>query len=415
MSAKSSKPYTACQACGSKDLESVIFLGFHPPVNTMPVIGSVPEEQPAYPLEWLRCGNCGLVQIGLEVDPSILFAPSYPYRSNSTRILRDNFADLYRTCAAMFKLGPDDLCVDIGSNDGTLLSNFVAGGQPVLGMEPSLAAEDANKRGVRTRMCFFGLESAQQARKDFGPANIITAANVFAHIADIHAVIDGITAFLRDDGVFISENHYLLPLVETLQYDTIYHEHLRYYHLGALIPLLAQHGLEVFHVQTIPTHGGSIRVFSAPKGSQAIQPSVAQQLAAEKKTGLLDGSGLATFRKRVIQSKADLYTFLSAIKQKGERIYAVGAPSRAATLVNYVGLDDGMLDNVLEISSSPKVGKYMPGTRIPVLDEKILFEDQPEYALLLSWHIASELIENLRRKNFRGKFIVPLPEPHIVE
>jgi hypothetical protein len=415
MSAKSSKPYTACQACGSKDLKSVIFLGFHPPVNTMPVIGSVAEEQPAYPLEWLRCGNCGLVQIGLEVDPNILFAPSYPYRSNSTRILRDNFADLYRTCAAMFKLGTDDLCVDIGSNDGTLLSNFVAGGQLVLGIEPSLAAEDANKRGVRTRMCFFGLESAQQARKDFGPAKIITAANVFAHIADIHAVIDGISAFLRDDGIFISENHYLLPLVETLQYDTIYHEHLRYYHLGALIPLLAQHGLEVFHVQTIPTHGGSIRVFSAPKSSQAIQPSVAQQLEAERKAGLLDGSGLATFRKRVIQSKADLYTFLSAIKQRGERIYAVGAPSRAATLVNYVGLDDGMLDNVLEISSSPKVGKYMPGTRIPVLDEKILFEDQPEYALLLSWHISSELIENLRRKNFRGKFIVPLPEPHIVE
>jgi hypothetical protein len=150
-------------------------------------------------------------------------------------------------------------------------------------------------------------------------------------------------------------------------------------------------------------------------GSQTIRASVAAQLEAEERAGLLDGSGLSTFRKRVIQSKADLYTFLAAIKQRGERIYAVGAPSRAATLVNYVGLDDGMLDNVLEISSSPKVGKYMPGTRIPVLDEKVLFEDQPEYALLLSWHIADELIENLRRKNYRGKFIVPLPEPHIVE
>ena len=415
MSAKTSKPYIACQSCGSSALKSVIFLGFHPPVNTMPAIGSVAEEQPAYPLEWLRCGDCGLVQIGLEVDPNILFAPSYPYRSSSTRILRDNFADLYKTCAEMFDLGPDDLCVDIGSNDGTLLSNFVAGGHPVLGIEPSHAADDANARGIRTRMGFFGLESARQAEKDFGPAKIITAANVFAHIADIHAVIDGIMALIRRDGVFISENHYLLPLVETLQYDTIYHEHLRYYHLGALMPLLARHGLEVFHVQTIPTHGGSIRVFSAPKGSQTIRASVAAQLEAEKRAGLLDGSGLSTFRKRVIQSKADLYTFLAAIKQRGERIYAVGAPSRAATLVNYVGLDDGMLDNVLEISSSPKVGKYMPGTRIPVLDEKILFEDQPEYALLLSWHIADELIENLRRKNYRGKFIVPLPEPHIVE
>ncbi|HYS46446.1 MAG TPA: hypothetical protein VEM35_08395, partial [Rhizomicrobium sp.] len=174
MSAKTSKPYIACQSCGSSALSSVIFLGFHPPVNTMPVIGSVAEEQPAYPLEWLRCGDCGLVQIGLEVDPNILFAPSYPYRSNSTRILRDNFSDLYKTCAEMFDLGPDDLCVDIGSNDGTLLSNFAAGGHPVLGIEPSRAADDANARGIRTRMGFFGLESARQAQKDFGSAKIIT-------------------------------------------------------------------------------------------------------------------------------------------------------------------------------------------------------------------------------------------------
>jgi C-methyltransferase C-terminal domain/Methyltransferase domain/Putative zinc binding domain len=411
---RTSRPITACQACGKTTLSSVLFVGYIPPVNTMPEIGSVPDEQHAYPLELLSCGSCGLVQIGLEVDPEILFPPSYPYRSNSTRILRDNFADLYRNCREMFALGPDDLCVDIGSNDGTLLSNFHNGGHPVLGIEPSRAAEDANARNIRTRMTFFNKKTAEDCCAEFGSARIITAANVFAHIGDVHSVIDGITVLLRQDGAFISENHYLLSLIETLQYDTIYHEHLRYYHLAALKPLLEAHGIEIFHVQRIPTHGGSIRVYSAFQGRQKVRPSVAQALKAEEAAGLLDGRALKSFRRRVVQSKLDLYRLLAEVKRRGERIYGIGAPSRASTLINYVGLDDGMLDCVMEIATSPKVGKYIPGTRIPVLDERKLFEDQPEYALLLSWHIADELVENLRRKGFRGKFVVPLAEPRIL-
>jgi hypothetical protein len=411
---RTSRPITACQACGKTTLSSVLFVGYIPPVNTMPEIGSVPHEQPAYPLELLSCGSCGLVQIGLEVDPEILFPPSYPYRSNSTRILRDNFADLYRNCREMFALGPNDLCVDIGSNDGTLLSNFHNGGHPVLGIEPSRAADDANLRNIRTRMTFFNKKTAEDCCAEFGSARIITAANVFAHIGDVHSVIDGITALLRQDGAFISENHYLLSLIETLQYDTIYHEHLRYYHLAALKPLLEAHGLEIFHVQRIPTHGGSIRVYSAFQGRQTVRPSVAQALQAEEAAGLLDGRALKSFRRRVVQSKLDLYRLLAEVTRRDERIYGIGAPSRASTLINYVGLDDGMLDCVMEIASSPKVGRYIPGTRIPVLDERKLFEDQPEYALLLSWHIADELVENLRRKGFRGKFVVPLAEPRIL-
>lgn len=414
MTQRTSRPITACQACGKTTLSSVLFVGYIPPVNTMPEIGSVPDEQHAYPLELLSCGSCGLVQIGLEVDPEILFPPSYPYRSNSTRILRDNFADLYRNCREMFALGPDDLCVDIGSNDGTLLSNFHNGGHPVLGIEPSRAAEDANARNIRTRMTFFNKKTAEDCCAEFGSARIITAANVFAHIGDVHSVIDGITVLLRQDGAFISENHYLLSLIETLQYDTIYHEHLRYYHLAALKPLLEAHGIEIFHVQRIPTHGGSIRVYSAFQGRQKVRPSVAQALKAEEAAGLLDGRALKSFRRRVVQSKLDLYRLLAEVKRRGERIYGIGAPSRASTLINYVGLDDGMLDCVMEIDTSPKVGKYIPGTRIPVLDERKLFEDQPEYALLLSWHIADELVENLRRKGFRGKFVVPLAEPRIL-
>ena len=410
-----SRPLEECQICGSGALESVLFVGYIPPVNTMQVVGSVPVEQVAYPLGLLRCTECTAVQIGLEVDADILFPPEYPYLSGTTRILRENFAELYREASARLELGPDDLVIDIGSNDGTLLSNFHEGGHRVLGVEPSQAGERAIERGIDTRITFFGREVAAEIRAAEGPARIVTAANVFAHIGDVHAVVEGIVALLGARGVFISESHYLLSLVETLQYDTIYHEHLRYYTLRSLVRLLGEHGLEVFDAKRIPTHGGSIRVWAARKGEYAVQPTVAAILAEEDEAGITDGSALRTFRERVLRSKLRLHELLRPLKEAGARIYGVGAPSRASTLVNYTGLDDGIVDAVMEVAASPKVGKYIPGTRIPVLDETKLFEDQPEYALLFSWHISEELVRNLRRKGFRGRFITPLPEPRLLD
>ncbi|MEE3044159.1 MAG: class I SAM-dependent methyltransferase [Pseudomonadota bacterium] len=412
----SSRVTEKCQICGHKELDSVLFLGFVPPVNTMPELGTIASEQPAFPLELVRCTECGHVQIGLEVDADVLFPYSYPYLSGSTRILRHNFADLYTQCRETLKLENNkDLVIDIGSNDGTLLENFYKGGLRVLGVEPSQAGEVARERGVETLTAYFGREIAESVREKYGAAKLITAANVFAHIADPHAVIEGILALLDDGGVFVNESHYLLPLVETLQYDTVYHEHLRYYHLGALQTLFAGHGLEIFKVKRIPTHGGSIRVFAARRGTFPIDSSVLEAIAEEDAKGITDGSALKTFRDRVIKSKAQLIAMLAPIKEDGARIYGIGAPSRASTLINYTGLDDGLIDCVMEVSSSHKLNKYMPGTRIPVLDEKKLYEDQPEYALLLSWHISDDLIAIIRKNGFKGKFIVPLPTPVIID
>jgi SAM-dependent methyltransferase len=410
---KHATPIRQCQICGSQPLNSVLFLGYIPPVNTMPEIGSVPVEQPAYPLEMLRCGGCGHVQIGLEVPAEILFPYSYPYLSGTTRILRDNFADLYRECAEVIALDHESLIVDIGSNDGTLLKNFKTGGHRVLGIEPSQAGAVAREQGIDTMTAYFSRDVARQVLGKCGKARVITAANVFAHITEPHAVVDAITDLLAHDGIFISESHYLLPLIETLQYDTIYHEHLRYYHLGALDQLLRRHHLEIFRVKRIPTHGGSIRAYAARTGKRPIDAGVMAQFDAEQRAGISDGSALTSFRQRVVASKLALMALVDGIKRSGGRIYGIGAPSRASTLINYVGLDDGILDCVLEVSSSHKVGKYVPGTRIPVLDEQKLFEEQPDYALLLSWHIADELIAILRRKGFKGRFIVPLPEPRV--
>lgn len=405
---------TACQVCGGVHLEPVLFLGNVPPVNAMVPVGERPAEQTFYPLELVRCVECGLVQIGCVVDPTVLFPHSYPYLSGTTRILRDNFADLYREVNGLLGLKPEDLAVDIGSNDGTLLANFHQAGHRVLGIEPSQAGDVARERGIATHTGYFGLDLARSLTAENGPARVVTACNVFAHMGDIHGVVDGILAMLAPDGVFISENHYLGGLLRTVQYDTIYHEHLRYYALGSVTKLLEAHGLEVFHVQHIPTHGGSIRVFSARKGTFPVRDSVATLRAEEEEAGITSGSALAAFARRTQASKLDLLALLAPLKREGARVYGIGAPSRASTLITYTGLDESIIDCVLEVPGSNKLNKYMPGTRIPVVEESKLFADQPEYALLLSWHIAEEIAANLRRKGFKGRFIAPLPEPRIL-
>jgi hypothetical protein len=379
----------------------------------MRTIGDLPREQPAYPALLLACPQCSLVQLGLIVDKNILFPPEYPYTSGTTKILRDNFADLYTESQIIVPMGPQDLAIDIGSNDGTLLSNFKNGGHRVFGIEPSQVGNLANERGIPTTIAFFDGATAQKTRDLHGPAKVVTATNVFAHIERIHDIVNSILLLMDNKSVFISESHYLLSLVETLQYDTIYHEHLRYYSLRSLQYLLKMHGLEVIHACRIPTHGGSIRVYAAHAGEYPARPSVSEILKLEAAAGL-DAEHLHSLKDRAVQSKLDLYGLLRDIKKQGHRIYGIGAPSRASTLIHYVGLDDGILDCVLEIKGSLKIGKYMPGSLIPVLEESRLYTDQPEYVLLLSWHIAEELIPKLKEKGYKGKYICPLPAPTIV-
>jgi hypothetical protein len=398
-----------CQVCDSPELRSVLFIGYLPPVNAMPAIGTRPAEQPAYPAELLHCENCQLVQIGLIVDPAILFPPTYPYTSGTTKILRDNFAQLSREIAERYPLKKSGLIVDIGSNDGTLLSNFTEHAR-VFGIEPTNAGKLAQQHGIPTLTSFFNRSAVEKTLAEHGKAKVVTATNVFAHIEDIHEIVDCIDNILADDGIFISESHYLLSLIETLQYDTIYHEHLRYYSVTALKYLLEMHGFEIIYARRIPTHGGSIRVYAARKGQYPVDATLSQLLNEEKR-GITKES-LAKFARAVTQTKLDLLALLKDIKARA-RVYGVGAPSRASTLINYVGLDDGILDCVLEIKGSYKIGKYVPGTVIPVVEEERLFADQPEYALLLSWHIADELVPKLTSRGFKGRYIIPLPSPRV--
>lgn len=408
-----SVPVEACQICGSEKLDTVLSLGYMPPVNQMVPIGQVPRQQPWFPTNLLHCRNCDLVQLGLAVDPVIIFPPEYPYTSGTTKLLRDNFADLYAESSKLLGLKADDLIVDIGSNDGTLISNFQKGGHRILGIEPTDVSKIANERGIPTIQRYLGLDTAKEVKAKHGQASVITAANCFAHIEDVHAIVDGIVEMLKPDGVFISESHYLIPLLDTLQYDTVYHEHLRYYSLASLKHLLEMHDLEVFHARPIPSHGGSIRVYAAKKGTHKVQDSVAKMLSTEPR-GEAMAKRLASFRRDVVLSKLRLMAMLRDLKEKGARIAGISAPSRASTMVNYVGLDEGIIDYVVEIQGSLKIGKCMPGTAIPVVDEAKLFEDQPDCAVIFSWHIAEELAPKLKAKGFKGQLITPLPVPRVL-
>ncbi len=401
-----------CQVCDSPNLERVLFLGYLPPVNAFNPIGEMPHEQSSYPAQLLYCNRCHLVQLGLVVDPQIIFPRSYPYTSSTTKILRDNFAELYQECRTIVDIGTDDLVVDIGSNDGNLLSNF-KDNHRVLGITPEKIGKIAIARGIPTLMEYYTKRVAEKVRAKYGTAKVVTATNVFAHMENINEITQSIFDLLKDDGVFISESHYLFSLIETLQYDTIYHEHLRHYSLHSLKFLLERHGFEVIHAKQIPTHGGSIRVYAAKKGAYPVRKTVAALLKKEKRT--VEKKGLVEFKKRVVMSKLELHALMLSVKRQGKRIYGISAPSRASTLINYVGIDDGIVDCIVEVSGSHKIGKYVPGTLIPVLEESKLFKDQPEYALLFSWHIAEELMPKLRKAGFKGKFIIPLPKPHIAD
>ena len=405
-----SRAVTRCQISNTNKLESLIFLGYLPPVNTLRKIGSTLEEEISFPAELLYCKKSKLAQLGCIVDKEILFPYTYPYTSSTTKILRDNFADLYKDTIKIINLNKNDLVIDIGSNDGNLLSNF-KDNHKVLGITPEKIGKIAIKKGIPTIIDYFNDKTSSKIVKKYGKAKIITATNVFAHIDNINAVVKSILKTLNHDGIFISESHYLLPLIQTVQYDTIYHEHLRYYSLESLNYLFKKNNLEIIDAKEIPTHGGSIRVYAARKGIYKVSDNLKKKLKKEKKN--LNQKSFKRFKKNVVTSKINLFNIIKKIKDKNKTIYGVGAPSRASTLINYLGLDQDIIDCVLEINGSYKIGNYIPGTKIPIVNENILLKNKPDFLILFSWHIKDELKRNLKKKGFKGKFIIPLPKPKI--
>ena len=407
---KFSKTIQKCQFSNKKDLKLIISLGYLPPVNQFLKIKSINSQSVFFPTDLVYSQSSKLVQLSTIVNKSIVFPKTYPYTSSTTKILRDNFTELFKECKKLINFNSKDLIVDIGSNDGNLLSNFKQIRR--LGVTPENIGKLAIKKGIPTLLKYFDRNTANLIQKKYGKAKIITATNVFAHIDNITELMKNVLKVLKNDGVFITESHYLLPLIKDLQYDTIYHEHLRYYSLTSLKNIFDKFKLEIIHAKEIPTHGGSLRVYVAKKNNYKKSKQINKILNKEKK--LLNRQKFLEFREKVVASKLQLLTVIKKIKDKKKLIYGVGAPSRATTLVNYTGLTREIVDCICEVKNSYKIGHYMPGTNIPVVSEDIIFKKKPDYLLMLSWHISKDLIKIFKKKGYKGKFIIPLPKVKIL-
>lgn len=381
-----------CRACSSGDLSEVLSLGWLPLANHYLPIGSS-ESVKYYPHDLLRCNACGLAQLSLALPPDEVFGNSYPYTSSTTKALRDNFAGLRREVATIRDLASEDLVIDIGGNDGNLLSNFE--GCRRLNVTPEDMGRLGAERGIEHLQAYWSKEIAALVASDRGAAKVITATNVFAHIASPGEFIEGVLSALDDDGLFVVECQSFCDLVAGCQYDHLYQEHQMFWAPRVLARFLAGYGLGVLSYSKIPTHGGSFR-FICWRG---------KGIALDEPEPDITGFGL-----RVANSKTDLWSLLAA--QYGKTIAGLCAPSRASTLVSYVGLDHNILTHVAEVAGSHKLWHYMPGTKIPIVEETSA--QYPDIYLVLAHHIADELMASLRAKGFQGRFIVPLPEPRIV-
>ena len=408
---KNFKYIKKCQVSGSKKLKKILSLGNIPFVNDTHKINSNNLITISAPLELYYCPISKLVQLNIEVDKKILFPKSYPYTSSTTKILRENFLRLRNQIDKNNFLKKNDLIIDIGSNDGNLLSNF-KDRYKVLGVTPENIGKIAIKKGIPTIIDYFDTPVVTKINKKYGKAKIITATNVFAHINEVNKLIKNIKRCLVEDGVFISESHYLLPLIETNQYDTIYHEHLRYYSLTSLNYLFSMHQLEIFKAEKIDTHGGSIRIYAARKKIYKIDASVKRIKNNEKNLE----KKLLNFKDRVLNSKLEFYNLLTRIRKnkKNLKIAGISAPSRSTTLINYLGLDENIIECIFEVKGSKKIGMYLPGTKIKIIEEKIQNLKEYQYLLIFSWHIQKDIIKVLRKKGYKGKFIIPLPEPKVI-
>jgi len=403
-----------CQICAGKNLEIVLSLGHQPVVQEYLTAEQLHEPEVTYPLNFCRCANCGLLQLDYIVEPKIVFPKTYPYRTGLTNMLIRNFRELANRLEKKYRLKTKDLIVDIGSNDGTLLQSFKKKGRRVLGIEPTDAAKEANKNGIPTLQVYLNKAAVQKTLKKYGPARLVIATNVFAHINNVPELMGNIKNLLADNGVFVSESQYLMDIFAKLEFDTIYHEHLRFYALKPLTKLFRLHGMSLVDAERISAAGGSIRVY-ALKGRHPMSARAKKLIAAEIKAGLYNTRRLLSWAEQIRQAKRDLVALVLQCKKTGGRVVGIGSPARSNTLLGFTHIDSTILDYACEKSGSPKIGLYTPGTHIPVVSEARLFNDQPEYALILSWHIGKELMRLLRKNGYNGKFIMPLPTPRIVK
>ena len=406
----------SCRFCGHSLQVTFIDLGMSPPCQTHIEPHQLNHMEPFYPLHAWVCEHCFLVQLEEYVTPGNIFS-EYAYFSS----FADSWVEHARKYSVhmreRFGLGPGSLVMEIASNDGYLLQHFVAQGVPVLGIEPAAnVAKVAQDKGVRTEVCFHGRSSADKIVAKYGQADLLLGNNVLAHVPDLNDFVAGMKRLLKRGGVITMEFPHLQRLMEQNQFDTIYHEHFSYFSFLTVEQVFAAHGLVLFDVEELPTHGGSIRIYArhAEDHSKAVGERPQQLRARELALGFDRLQTYQNFDEQVKSTKRKILSLLIELRNRGKTIVGYGAPGKGNTLLNYCGIRTDLLDYTVD-RNPYKQGKYTPGTHIPILSPERIRDTRPDYVFILPWNLKDEICAQLSYvRDWGGRFIVPIPEPQVL-
>jgi SAM-dependent methyltransferase len=410
---QSQQHHVACRICGQIGLNPILSLGKTPLANALLREDQLAQGEPTWPLDLAWCPECSLAQITETVPPETLFR-EYAYFSSFSDTMVSHARSIANQLRQSRKLDSRSLVIEVASNDGYLLQWYHKAGIPVLGIEPAqnIALVAEAERGIPTISEFFGPDIATELAERGSRADVIHANNVLAHVADLNGVVEGFAKLLKPNGVVVVEVPYLRDLLDHVEFDTIYHEHLCYFSLTALNRLFSQHGLEIVDVERLKIHGGSLRVYASHTGSESIRPAVTR-LISEEAEWVRNRESYGSFGKRVETLRRDLVGLLNSIKADGKSIVVYGASAKGSTLLNYFEIGPETLDFVVD-RSTVKQGLYTPGTRLKICDPAKLVEEQPDYCLLLTWNFADEVLQ--QQAEYRkqgGKFIIPIPDVRV--
>ena len=406
-----------CRFCESPLRHTLVDLGMSPLCESYVSAGDLNRMEPFYPLRVYVCDSCYLAQLEEYVSPEAIFT-EYAYFSSYADSWLRHAKNYTETAAERFGIGPDSLVVELASNDGYLLQYFVEKGVPVLGIEPARnVARVAIERGIPTLVEFFGEKTAERLAADGKKADLIIGNNVLAQVPGLNDFIRGMKVLLKSRGIATLEFPHLVRLMDENQFDTIYHEHFSYFSLIAAEKIFAAHGLTIFDVDELPTHGGSLRIYvrHTDDATKAVSSRVAELRSREVAAGLTQLPTYRAFSDKVQETKRKLLEFLIKVKREGKTVCGYGAPGKGNTLLNYCGIRTDFLDYTVD-RNPYKQGKFTPGTHIPIFSPDKIRETRPDYLFILPWNFKDEIIDQMAYiRDWGGKFIVPIPEIRVYE